>query len=197
MDEANINVANTILERVLLIMKSLSEPGKLGLPVFSTCCPFSCPEDISNIKMVDSIFEKLKKLELQTPAPLITAADLNLKKASDIIKIEDTVKTALSENRLELYYQPIYSTKKGKYTSAEALIRMRDKDGNFIPPDIFIPIAEKSSLILEIGDFVLEQACRTISEEHLADCGLEYIEINLSMVECLQSNLASKVMGTL
>lgn len=197
MDEANINVANTILGRVLLIMKSLSEPGKLGLPVFSTCCPFSCPEDISNIKMVDSIFEKLKKLELQTPAPLITAADLNLKKASDIIKIEDTVKTALSENRLELYYQPIYSTKKGKYTSAEALIRMKDKDGNFIPPDIFIPIAEKSSLILEIGDFVLEQACRTISEEHLADCGLEYIEINLSMVECLQSNLASKVMGTL
>ena len=74
---------------------------------------------------------------------------------------------------------------------------MRDNDGNFISPELFIPIAEKSSLIIDIGDFVLEKVCEVISEENLSEYGFEYIEVNVSMVECLQSNLAAKVMSVL
>ena len=127
----------------------------------------------------------------------IEPSELNLKSDAEITHIEKLVQTALNEKRLEVYFQPIYNTREKKFTSAEALIRMKDNEGNFVPPDIFIPIAEKSSLIIDIGNFVLEEVCKVISEEHLSDYDLEYIEVNLSMVECLQSNLASNIMSIL
>lgn len=186
-----------VLESILEIMDGFSRGEGSDFPVFSTCCKFSCPDEVTSIKMIDRLFEKLKLLELKESKRLVTTKELNIRNDAEIFEIEETVKTALAQNRLEVYYQPIYNVKTGKYSSAEALIRMKDKDGKFIPPDVFIPIAEKSSLILDIGDFVLEQVCKTLSEENLSEYGFDYIEVNLSIIECLQSNLAAKIMGTL
>lgn len=197
LDSLDKHHVNYILEHILSIMGSFAKSEYTEFPIFSTCCSFSCPSEISSIKMIDRMFEKLKKLELKENKNFVSTKELKLRNDAEIFEIEECVKTALIENRLEVFYQPIYNTKLGKYTSAEALIRMRDHTGKFIPPDVFIPIAEKSSLILDIGDFVLEEVCRTLSEEKLSDYGFEYIEVNLSIIECLQSNLASKVMGTL
>lgn len=196
-DNPNKNHSSYVLESVLEIMNGFTRSEHLNFPIFSTCCKFSCPSEVTSIKMIDRLFDKLKKIELKTNKNVVTTKELNLKNDADILEIEETVKTALSQKRLEVYYQPIYNTKKGKYTSAEALIRMKDREGKFISPEVFIPIAEQSSLILDIGDFVLENVCRTLSEEKLSEYGLEYIEVNLSIIECLQSNLASKIMGTL
>lgn len=189
--------AKYVLDNVLETMEGFARAEHSDFPVFSTTCLFSCPSEITSTKMIERLFEKLKKLELKENKKNVTTKELNLKNDAEIFEIEETVRTALSQNRLEVYFQPIYNTKTGKYTSAEALIRMKDRNGKFIPPDVFIPIAEKSSLILDIGDFVLEESCRTFSEENLSEYGFEYIEVNLSIIECLQSNLASKIMGTL
>lgn len=186
-----------VLDSVVTIMEGFSRADFTEFPIFSTCCHFSCPSEVTSFKMIERLFEKLRTLELKENRNVVTTKELNLRNDAEIFEIEETVKTALSQNRLEVYFQPIYNTKTGMYTSAEALIRMKDRNGKFIPPDIFIPIAEKSSLILDIGDFVLEQVCRTLFEERLTDYGLKYIEVNLSIIECLQSNLASKIMGTL
>lgn len=186
-----------VLDNLLEVMDSFSNAEHTDFPIFSTCCKFSCPSEITSVKMIDRLLEKLKKLELKENRKNVTTKELNLKNDAEILEIEETVKTALSQNRLEVFYQPIYNTRTGKYTSAEALIRMKDRNGKFIPPDVFIPIAEKSSLIIDIGDFVLEQVCQTLSEERLSEFGFSYIEVNLSIIECLQSNLASKIMGTL
>ena len=64
------------------------------------------------------------------------------------------MRQALRNKTFEVYYQPIYSVEKGHYTSAEALIRLRDEELGFISPDEFIPLAEKNGMILEIGEFV-------------------------------------------
>lgn len=197
MDENNKQESKLVYEETCYIMETLSNSSRLSIPIYSTCCAFSSPKDVSSVRMVDNLFKALKLYENRDDTLTIEPEKLNLKSDAEIIKIETLVQTALEENRLEVYFQPIYNAVKKKFTSAEALIRMRDNDGNFISPELFIPIAEKSSLIIDIGDFVLEKVCEVISEENLSEYGFEYIEVNVSMVECLQSNLAAKVMSVL
>ena len=197
MDENNEKEAKLLYDETCNIMETLSNTTKLSIPIYSTSCAFSCPNDVSSLRMVDNLFSALKLYEDKDDLLTIDPKSLNLRSDAEIVRIEKLVQTALNENRLEVYFQPIYNSVKKKFTSAEALIRMKDNDGDFVSPDIFIPIAEKSSLIIDIGDFVLEEVCRVISEETLNDYGLEYIEVNLSMVECLQSNLASKIISIL
>lgn len=118
----------------------------------------------------------------------------------DIIKekrkeenIEKALNIALDLNTVMVNYQPIYNNKKGYYTSAEALMRIRGEDGNFIPPDLFINIAEKKGLILKLGMVMFENVCRFIKENKLQETQLEYIEVNLSVIQCMQQNLAEQL----
>lgn len=65
------------------------------------------------------------------------------------------VNDAIENNRIEVYYQPIYSTEKHIFTSAEALVRIRDDKGKIIPPATFIEIAERNGTILKLGEIIL------------------------------------------
>ncbi len=97
---------------------------------------------------------------------------------------------ALRENRVEVFYQPIFSTEKQMFTSAEALVRIRSREGKIIPPGVFIPVAERTGKIIELGNEVFRQVCRIIKEDNIARYGIEYIEVNLSVVQCGDSSLA-------
>lgn len=165
------------------------------IPVISTSVLFESPADINGVKPLRSLLDKLmesRSIE-EKPNAILHIKDLNIKKEVNMFDIEETVMTAIDQGRLEVYYQPIYNIHTGKYTSAEALLRMRDENGKFISPEIFIPIAERSSLILNIGDFVIDSVCRMIAENHISKYGIEFIEVNLSMVECVQENLYERI----
>ena len=97
---------------------------------------------------------------------------------------------ALAEDRIVVYYQPIYSVEEKRFTSAEALVRIVDRDGKLIPPGQFIQVAENNGTIIEIGKRVFESACRFFRQSGLDAYGLEYIEVNLSVVQCMDSRLA-------
>ena len=71
---------------------------------------------------------------------------------------------ALEQDRLEVFYQPIYSPQKQHIVSAEALVRIRDRDNKLVPPGIFIPIAEKNGSIVKLGETVFEKVCRFIKD---------------------------------
>lgn len=103
---------------------------------------------------------------------------------------EQLIAEALQEDRLEVWYQPIYSTKNQHFTAAEALVRMRDRDGKLIPPGRFIGIAERNGSILQLGETVFRKVCRFMHENNPMEHGIKYIEVNLSMVQCAYSNLA-------
>lgn len=83
-------------------------------------------------------------------------------KISKEFDIERKLEKALSEKKLRVFYQPQYSIKSKKIVGVEALLRWKDDDGNNIPPNIFIPIAEKSKLIYKIDEFVLESSLEQI-----------------------------------
>ena len=108
--------------------------------------------------------------------------------------IDRIIETALTNHKFSVYYQPIYSVKEERFRSAEALLRLHDEKYGFISPDVFIAAAEKSGAIYKIGEFVLEEVCKFIASDKFAKLGLDYIEINISVVQCMQNNMASTVL---
>lgn len=106
-----------------------------------------------------------------------------------------SLKQAIADNQILVYYQPIYSTAKQRFTTAEALIRVKDLNGNFMSPEVFIPIAEQRGYILTLGHAVFESVCRFIREQNLEKRGFDYVEINLSTVQCMQQGLASELVS--
>ncbi len=106
------------------------------------------------------------------------------------------LRDALENDQLSLHFQPQLDLKTGKIIGAEALIRWWKPDnskegGHFIPPFEFIPIAEQSGLILPIGEWVLEKACR-MAQEWKKKHGIEIrIAVNVSPMQFTQSDLVA------
>lgn len=109
--------------------------------------------------------------------------------------MEQMLDEAMKEDRIEVFYQPIFSTKAKKFVSAEALVRMRDKDGSLVPPGAFISVAEANGKILQLGEIVFEKVCRFFTKEQLEQYGLHYIEVNLSVIQCGYPGLADDYIG--
>jgi len=151
--------------------------------------------DSSMLKGVEELFQMLRHFRVEKREnPEENSIVLDGKKIRLYKEREETeamIRTAMLEDRIEVFYQPIYSTKEGRFVSAEALVRIRERDGGMIPPGRFIPIAEKNGLISQIGEIVFEKTCAFIKENNLgADYGIEYVESNLSVRQCEEPKLA-------
>lgn len=81
----------------------------------------------------------------------------------DRLKLEKALHRAMTHNEFELYYQP-QNNVKGELLGAEALIRWHDGENGFIPPTQFIPLAEEIGLIIELGEWVMENAFYQLSQ---------------------------------
>ena len=110
-------------------------------------------------------------------------------------RMTQQIMEALEEDRVVVYYQPIFSVDEKRFTSAEALVRIVDRDGQLIPPGAFIRIAENTGLINELGKRVFEKVCQFYQQSRLEEYGLDYVEINLSVVQCSDETLADKYVG--
>lgn len=108
-------------------------------------------------------------------------------------KMQGEILRALKEDRVEVFLQPIYSTHSNMFVSAEALVRIRTPKGGLIPPGLFIPVAEKSGSIIALGERIFEKTCELISTGKPQELGVDYVEVNLSVFQCEQENLAEKL----
>lgn len=99
------------------------------------------------------------------------------------IRIKSFIQDALDNDRIEVYYQPFYEVKTGKFTVAEALVRIRDINNDIIPPGNFISVAEQSGLIQEMGQEIFRKVCRLLSKDIVQKLGIRYIEVNLSPMQ--------------
>jgi diguanylate cyclase len=103
----------------------------------------------------------------------------------------------LTVTNLVLFYQPIAAVETGLITSAEALIRWRHPQRGIVPPDEFIPLAEETGLILEIGEWVLRQACRQIRQWREQGLAVDRVAVNLSARQLQQEDLVERIAGIL
>ncbi|MCM1524962.1 MAG: EAL domain-containing protein [Ruminococcus sp.] len=108
-------------------------------------------------------------------------------------KITHILDKAIRCNGFDIYYQPIRSTENGSFHSAEALVRLHDEEMGFISPEEFIPLSEKNGMIISIGEIVFRSVCRFLSENDITALGVDYIEVNLSPVQCVQEQLPHRL----
>lgn len=99
---------------------------------------------------------------------------------------------AVSDNQLELHYQPIKHLDSGNITHVEALIRWHNPQRGLVRPDLFIPLAEKTGLIREIGHWVREEALAMIGR--MQQYGIQLsVAVNISTAEFYDRELAQKI----
>jgi len=103
------------------------------------------------------------------------------------------LRTDFAEHRLELWYQPQLSLITGKIMGAEALLRWKTAEGKFISPAIFIPLAEYSGLIIEIGNWVVEQACQLLNRLAASKFTEVSISVNVSIPQFKRDNFVDTV----
>jgi diguanylate cyclase (GGDEF)-like protein/PAS domain S-box-containing protein len=107
--------------------------------------------------------------------------------------LEAALHRALERSEFELHYQPQMVLSSGRVTAMEALVRWRHPDLGLIPPDQFIPLAEETGLILPIGEWVLETACREALRCHQL-CGEQLtVAVNLSPLELQRGDPVNRV----
>lgn len=107
--------------------------------------------------------------------------------------LERELRQALERNELFVEYQPSFDLQTLRPVSLEALIRWRTADGTYIPPSRFIPIAEQSSLIVDIGEYVLRTVCLQLSEWQRQHVPLLPVSVNISVRQFEHTQLASAV----
>src|SRR5213075_888457 len=97
----------------------------------------------------------------------------------ELLLLETDLRRAVERRELLLHYQPVVSLESGEIVGAEALIRWRHPDRGLVAPAEFIPLAEEMGLIIPIGAWVLDEACRQMKEwqERL---GLPNLEIGVN-----------------
>ena len=115
------------------------------------------------------------------------------RKAFEVLLLENDLRQAIEREELVLYYQPQINMKRGEVIGAEALIRWNHKVLGTVSPARFIPIAEESGLIVEIGDWVLEEGCRQMSSWQQSGLNVNHLALNVASLQLSRGGLVTRL----
>jgi len=118
--------------------------------------------------------------------------------AADVSSVRDgeTIRRALRDGELALHFQPIVDLRTGEVDKAEALVRWLPPDGRVVRPDEFIHVAERTGVMLDLGDWIVATACRTAATwPPRADGGAMAVSVNASGAELQDPTYAARVIG--
>ncbi|MFT7052507.1 MAG: diguanylate cyclase (GGDEF)-like protein [Psychromonas sp.] len=118
-------------------------------------------------------------------------------KSLKAIEMKEDLRRAINNNELKLVYQPQICANTGKMIGCEALVRWNQPGKGWIPPDVFIPIAEKSGLILSLGRWVLLEACHQVKQWQRMGYNVVPVWVNLSNVQLARENMHQVIMDCL
>lgn len=113
------------------------------------------------------------------------------------MSLENALRRAFDENAFELYFQSQVDSVTRRLIGAEALLRWRDQDGKMVLPGRFIPVAEDTGLILSIGAWVLEEACRQNQAWQAAGLPMIPVAVNISAQQFRQPRFVQSLRAVL
>lgn len=198
---SEIDHVNTVMRISSSLIAEMSQPFFInGHELFTTVSigvslfPKDGTDPQTLIKLADVAMYKAKRLggnhyqlykeEMNTLTP-------------ERLALENALHHALERNELELYYQPQIETKTGRIVGMEALIRWNHPEQGVISPGVFIPLAEETGLIIPIGEWVLETACRQNKSWQEAGAPKVRVAVNLSAAQFYQEEIVDKVKSVL
>ena len=150
------------------------------------------PDGCSHGKLIaraDAAMYSAKRSGGSTHCFYSPAMDADAERQFDLLR---DLRKALQNNEMELFYQPKIDAKSGKVTATEALLRWKHPSRGIIMPSVFIPIAERFGLIVALGNWVIEDACR--QSRAWRDKGLRMrVAINLSAHQMRQDDIVERI----
>ncbi|WP_110951652.1 EAL domain-containing protein [Pseudomonas bohemica] len=123
-------------------------------------------------------------------------ADMNAS-ALERLELESDLRHALEQEEFTLYYQPQFSGDGKRLTGAEALLRWRHPRRGLVPPGDFIPVLEELGLVVEVGEWVIKQACRQLREWHKARVRVPKVSVNISARQFSDGQLGMRIANIL
>lgn len=102
--------------------------------------------------------------------------------------IENILRRAIKDNLVSMHYQAQYTAANGRLNAFEALMRITDENGKAISPAVFIPVAEETGLIIELGEWAIRDVCKSIKTLYDLGYSFEHISVNVSSIQLHQSN---------
>lgn len=146
---------------------------------------------LENVEMTIDLVQKIISKNAGSERYLFYVNENELEQYLKDNDYKKVIESAIEDDRVVVYYQPIYSIDKKKITTAEALVRIVDENNSLVLPGAFIPVAEATGLISKLDEVVFEKVCKFISEHDMEKLGIEYIEINVSALQFSSYKMAS------
>ena len=183
------------------ILDALTPPFQCGAheihvsaSIGTSCYPQDAGDAQTLIRSADTAMYQAKYKGKNTFAAFAAEMDLRAQKRR---ALESALRKALANGQMELHYQPQLHLHAPCIVGAEALLRWNHPELGPVSPLEFIPIAEDSGLIVELGQWVLQSACRQAAAWHQAGLGPIRIAVNLSARQARDPNLLQLVTRTL
>ncbi len=182
-------IAKEILDELSKPIEALGHTLNTSASIGIANYPSDAKDVVTLLKYADSAMYKAKDLGKNRYHFFTNELSISI---SYRLQIEQELRFAISKNELYLNFQPQYDLKTKRTVSVEALLRWNSASLGIIPPDKFIPIAEDSGLIIEIGYFVFRESCAFLQASNRAGHGLERIAINVSTQQFQESDLVER-----
>ncbi len=197
---SNMNESTDVLLLINKIFKSLEEPFKLGSHTLFTSVSIGVslyPDDGVTFNRLyqraDIAMYQAKGLGRNTYAFHSSHISSEM---LDQLKLQNDLRMAIKNNELILYYQPQIDLQTHRIIGVEALLRWIHPERGLISPLTFIPLAESSGLIVEIGEWVLMEACKQASLWHQNNINIT-MAVNLSAIQFKRGNIEEIVQKAL
>jgi diguanylate cyclase (GGDEF)-like protein len=153
------------------------------------------PEPVNGTNLMSCAFLAIEEARKQGPNRCVHYQQSMKEQAQFGTKLAQELRSAIANHTLDLHFQPQLEARSGQIVGFEALVRWEHPDFGTIPPSVFVPVAEASGLIAELGDLVLDESCRRAAHWFRTtgiDCTMS---VNVSAAQFLESGYAAKVMS--
>ncbi|MDM8569709.1 bifunctional diguanylate cyclase/phosphodiesterase, partial [Thiotrichales bacterium HSG1] len=186
-------------QKINNILHKLSQPYVLKDETFNTTASIGVALSDSEYETADEMLRDadtaMYEAKKQGGDTSVTFQPGMRLKIVNMLKMEGDLRKALERDELLLYYQPIISLETHKLIGFEALVRWQHPQQGLIAPDLFIPLAEETGLIRELGLWVFETACSQLSDwqQQFANHSELGMNINVSPVQLKQPNLVYQI----
>ena len=141
------------------------------------------PDSGATLTLMDHAYKALSEAQKNGYGHIHVYTRSEEEKKYDELTLFNAIHYAIDNDEFEVYYQPIVRTSDRQVVAAEALIRWKHKEYGYVPPDIFIPMLEKSGFIVDLGRFVLSEVLKQQKRWEVFKFRPIEVSINMSLLE--------------
>ncbi len=189
----SIDEAKKLVEEIQLELASLHKKEDLNLHLTVSAGIAVYPDSGSIRKLLDHTYKALVKGEDQGDSRITVFIPEEFAETYDELTLHKDMKWGLERGQFEVYYQPVIEVETMHVVAAEALIRWKHPQYGMIPPDLFIPLMEKTGFIVKLGQFVLDEVLKQQKRWELFKFKRVNVSINVSMVEIATGEFVENV----